>query len=101
MESFTPLNAMKVILTTDEKYSSEHDEMLKELIQRKIELFCAVGKDCEKWEEAMDWLCIGDNGEEIGFVTTTSHPNEPLEEVKAFAKEWNTRGSNEIEIIKI
>lgn len=101
MESHTPLNAIKVILTTDEKYSPDHDEMLKELIQRKIVLFCTVGKDCENWEEAMDWLCIGENGEKIGFVTTTSHPNESLEEVKAFAKEWDTEGSNEIEIIKI
>ena len=101
MESSSNLNAKKVILATDENYGSEHDEMLKELIERKIELFCVVGKDCEKWEEALDWMCIGENGEEIVFVTTTSHPNESLEEVKTFAKEWKTEGNNDIEVIKI
>lgn len=101
MESSPNSIAKKVILSTDEKYSSEHDEMLKELIERKIDLFCAVGKDCEKWEEALDWLCIGKNGEEIGFVTTTSHPKESLEDVKAFAKEWKAHCSNDIEVIKI
>ncbi len=101
MESSSNLNAKKVILATDEKYGPVHDELLKGLIERKIDLFCAVGKDCEKWEEALDWLCIGENGEEIGFVTTTSHPNESLEEVKAFAREWKTKGSNDIEVIKI
>jgi hypothetical protein len=101
MESSSNLNAKKVILITDQKYSSEHDEMLNALIERKIELFCAVGKDCEKWEEALDWLCIGENGEEIGYVTTTSHPKESLEDVKAFAKEWKTEGSNDIEVINI
>ena len=26
-------------------------EILKSLIKRNIELFCAVGKDCEKWDK--------------------------------------------------
>ena len=101
MTSSLNSNAKKVILVTDTSYSSEHDEILKSLIARKIDLFCAVGKDCEKWEEALDWLCIGKNGEEIGFVTTTSHPDETLKEVKEFANQWKTEGSNEIQIIKI
>ncbi len=71
------------------------------LIERKIELYCAVGTDCEKWEEALDWLCIRDDGEENVFIVTTSHPNETFEEVKIFANQWESKNNNDVEIVKI
>ena len=50
----------KVVLVSSRQYSSESDDvLLRELIEAKIELFCAVGRDAERWEDAMDWLCIG------------------------------------------
>jgi len=93
--------AKKVILSTNKKYNSEHEDLLASLVERKIELFCAIGEDCENWEEALDSACFNEKGEEIGFIVTTSHPNETLEEVKEFAEQWNGTGNSEIQIIKI
>ena len=95
------LKANKVILISSTQYSSEHDELLKSLIKRKIVLFCAVGVDCENWEEALDWLCIGEDGKGKYITNTTSHPAENLEEVKEFAKAWETEGESVIQIIEI
>jgi len=95
------LKANKVILISSTQYSTEHDEILKSLIKRKIVLFCAVGVDCENWEEALDWLCIGKNGEGTHIINTTSHPGETLEEVKDFAKAWETEDESDIQIIEI
>ena len=49
----------------------------------------------------MDWLCIGDGGEEIGFVVTTSHPDETLKEVEEFARQWKAKNNDKIEIIRL
>ena len=101
MHSHRITNAEKVILVSNKKYTPEYDGLLNSLIKSNITLFCAIGKDCEKWEEAVDWLCVGENGENLAFVTTTNHPNETLEEVKEFANNWPGKGNNEIQIIKI
>ena len=101
MESSNTTDARKVILISKSNYSSEHEDVLKALIKRNIELFCAIGTDCEKWEEAVDWLCIDEKGNKIGFVNTTSHPDETIEEVMDFAKNWSIEGNNEIQVIEI
>jgi len=101
METNQNSTAKKVILSTNKKYSPEYKDLLAELVERKIELFCAIGEECEIWEEALDSACFNEKGKEIGFVVTTSHPNETLEEVKEFAKQWSGEGNSEIQIIKI
>jgi hypothetical protein len=65
-----------------------------------------VGVDCASWEVAMDWLCIDlkTTGEvPDAFCNTTSHPDETLDEVIAFAEQWcNLKGwSRDVEVIKI
>ncbi len=41
----------KVILYSKTGYSAEHDSLLNLLIDDKVLLFCAVGKDCELWHD--------------------------------------------------
>jgi hypothetical protein len=92
----------KVLLISKSGYNVKHNAMLKKMIDEGVELFCAVGKNCEAWEEAMDWLCDGPDGEEHIFINTSSHPDESVEEVLGFAKQWRVRGgNNEITVIEI
>ncbi|HET8685293.1 MAG TPA: hypothetical protein VFM18_01365, partial [Methanosarcina sp.] len=72
-------------------YSPEYEPMLISLIEQRIDLFAAVGVDCENWEDAMDWLCINlvvSGKIPDAFCTTTSHPGETFADVKAFAEQW-------------
>ena len=75
----------KVVLIAKTGYSPEKDHILQDLVDDRIALFCAVGKDCIEWENKMDELCIGDGSHPV-FITTTSHPDETSDEVVAFAK---------------
>jgi hypothetical protein len=43
MEALNTTGAKKVVLISKTNYSSKHDDLLKSLIKRNIELFCAVG----------------------------------------------------------
>ena len=96
-------NALRVVLVSHNGYNPQHDELLQRLIDRRIQLFCSVGKDCERWEEAMDWLCIGADGQGTFIVLTTSHPDETAEEVIAFAQslDLDTADSDAIEVIEV
>ena len=64
-------------------------------------MFCAVGKDCEAWELAMDRLCVSldTSGEKpAAFCVTTSHLEATVEAVIEFASNWNTDRHQKCEI---
>jgi hypothetical protein len=50
----------KIVLVSTSGYRLERDDgFLRDLLAARIELFCVMGVDAEKWEEALDWTCIG------------------------------------------
>jgi hypothetical protein len=90
-----------IVLVSNTPYRDEHDEILHEWINEGISLFCALGKECEEWEEAMDYACINLDTEGVvpgAFCVTTSHPHETLNEVVEFAKQWYELKKQEYEI---
>jgi hypothetical protein len=91
---------LKIVLISENGYNPEHDSLLMSFLDQKIQLFCAVGKDCELWEEIMDELAVG-NGEQSRYITTTSHPNESVEDVIEFAKMFNSHSTNEVQVVRI
>lgn len=95
-----------VVLHSTIEYSDARVSALHEILRGEPDLFAAVGVDCAGWEEAMDWLCItlSTSGEKPGaFCTTTSHPDETLVEVIAFAEQWcDLKGwRRDVEIVEI
>ena len=96
----------KVVLVSHGGYRPEHDALLGELLERRIEIFCAVGKDCRQWEDSMDALVTGPVGDTAHFVLTTSHPDESVDQVVAFARLLHVEGGatekvSDVEIIEI
>jgi hypothetical protein len=97
------MEAKKIIIKTDKPYTENHQTLLEHLCDRKIELFCAWGKHCSEWEDAMDDTIadikrLDDNH----HITTTSHIDEPFEEVLNMAEIWSVEGDNKsVEIIEI
>ncbi|MDM7861219.1 hypothetical protein QTP81_13670 [Alteromonas sp. ASW11-36] len=90
----------KVVLVSKNKYSSETDDLILSLLEQGYELFCVVGEDCEKIEDVIDELAIGD-GSSPKRVTTTSHPNESLDEVVQFATMMNLNEKSGVEVVGI
>ncbi len=83
------MKAKKTVLISESGYDKKHDRLLESLLDEGYELFCAVGRDCELWEDAMDEICVGDGNHER-FIVTTSHPNETEEDVIEFARSYET-----------
>ena len=90
-----------IVVVSSTGYSDEHLSLLRGWLDEGISLFCAVGKDCEVWEEAMDNLCVklDVSGEKPGaFCVTTSHPDETVDEVVKFASDWNYDKGQECDV---
>jgi len=93
--------AKKIVLVSKSGYNARHVPLLEGLIQRHIELFCAVGKDCTLWEDVMDEVCAGPSGVEGHLITTSSHPDQSVEEVIEFAKQWRAVEDQSVEVITL
>lgn len=91
----------KIVLLSKFGYRSERDDaFLRELLEDRIELFCVLGQDSYKWEDAVDWMCVGEDGNGQHLIITTCHQNESLEEVVAFAKMFKTGHEHAVQVIE-
>jgi hypothetical protein len=83
-----------IILRASKPYSSaEHEPLLRRVLVERPGLFAVVGTSCVSWEDAMNWLCVDLRMTEAPlprFCNTTSHTEETLDEVVAFAEQWCT-----------
>jgi hypothetical protein len=90
----------KIVLVSTAGYEPERDEeFLRDLLKARIELFCVVGVDAEQWEDALDWICIGEDGTGEYAIITTSHPDEPLATVIEFAERYETQAQHSTHVI--
>lgn len=92
----------KVVLVTGRDYIAKEDRaLLLELLDAKVELFCAVGRSAQNWEDAMDWLRIEEEGLAEHFVFTTAHTDETVEEVIAFAEHFECSEPCQVEVLYV
>lgn len=92
----------KVVVVSSSGYAPDRDDaLLKKFIESKTQLCCFAGLDAEEWEEALDWLCIGADGQAAHFIVTTAHPNESVDEVIEFAEMFSTDETHKVEVIYV
>jgi hypothetical protein len=89
----------KIVLVSASRYRPERDNaFLRDLLAARIALFCAVGVDAEKWEDALDWTGIEEDGLGGHVIVTTSHKDESLAEVVAFAEAFETQVPHPVQV---
>jgi len=47
-----------------------------------------VGPDCARVENIIDEIVVGDGNDETRFLCTSSHPDEPFEDVLNMVMTW-------------
>lgn len=74
---------------------------VEQCIARNVSLIAVQGEGCERVEDEIDWLIIGDGTDERRFITTSSHPGETLEEVVEFAAAWSVSANDPTEVVRL
>lgn len=100
MQAYNAMKTLKFVLISESGYNKEHDKLLLNLLEQGYKLFCVVGKDCDVWEEIMDELAAVD---ELNprYITTTSHPDESIEDVIEFAKRFSINQESDVDVVCI
>jgi hypothetical protein len=92
------MQSTKIVLHSVSGYTPAQDTLLTSILDKGLGLFCTFGKDCGRWEDAMDSLCEQRGGRALQVVTT-SHPGETKDDVMAFAHQWP--GAGAIELLEV
>jgi len=79
----------KIVLHAPPPHSHALEEFVEACIRDKVALVCVVGEQWQLVEDIIDELVVGDGSDETRFINTTSHPDQPLAEVVAFANAWS------------
>ncbi|HTO63903.1 MAG TPA: hypothetical protein VMM15_21900 [Bradyrhizobium sp.] len=80
--------AQKIILHAPPWHSPKLEAFVEKCIRDSVVLVCVIGNDCARVEDVIDELVVGDGSDPSRFLNTTSHPNESIAEVQAFAEAW-------------
>jgi hypothetical protein len=75
----------KIVLHCPNGYEVRLDALVEDFIRDGVVFVGVVGKDCDKVEDIIDELVVGDGSRDYDLLTS-SHPNESVEEVVEFAK---------------
>ena len=73
---------------------------VEQCLARNVSLIAVQGVGCERIEDEIDWLIVGDGTDESRFITTSSHPGETLEEAVEFATAWWVNADGPTEVVR-
>lgn len=62
-------------------------DFVEDCIHDGVALVCVVGEDCQRVEDVIDELVVGDGSDDQRFITTSSHP-DGLYDARALAAIW-------------
>lgn len=74
---------------------------VEQCVARNVSLIAVQGDGCERIEDEIDGLIVGDDTDDSRFITTSSHPGETLEEAVEFATAWRVNADGPTEVVRL
>jgi len=87
------------VLHSKSGYRPEMDALIERFIRDGVKFVGVVGGDCEKIEDIIDEMVVGDGSKE-NFILTSSHPGESLEEAIKFARSLSAEYAGEVQVVE-
>jgi len=91
----------KIVLQLPLKEPSQLPEFVEQCLRDQVTLIAIIGDGCAAIEDEIDDLIVGDGSDETRFITTTSHPDESLEDVMEFAEFWTVDGGEGVGLVHL
>jgi len=80
--------APKIILHTPLSDEALLDDFVERCLRDGVSLVAVFGPGSGRIEDIIDEIVVGDGFDPQRFLVTTSHPNEPFDDVLNMAKVW-------------
>jgi len=93
--------ARKIILHAPISDEALLDAFVEQCLHDGVSLVAVVGPDCSRVEDVIDEIVVGDGSDPTRFLCTTSHPDEPFEDVMNMAITWEFERGDSVEEVQL
>ena len=93
--------APKLILHSPVSNAALLADFVEQCLVDRVSLLAIFGPASAVLEEQIDCLVIGDGSQPDRFLCTSSHPNEPLNEVLAMVDAWDDGEGGAVEQVHL
>ncbi len=93
--------ARKIILHSPVEDQDCLEAFVEQCLADGVSLLAIFGPGCEELEETIDWLVVGDGSDSSRFLCTTSHPDEPFDQVLNMAQIWELERGDPVEEVRL
>ncbi|MEI2384898.1 hypothetical protein [Breoghania sp. JC706] len=74
---------------------------VEQCLRDDVSLVAVVGPGCARVEDIIDEIVVSDGSDAKRFLCTTSHPDEPFEDVLNMAKAWEPEHGQAVEEVRL
>ena len=93
--------ARKLILHVPVSYEALLDGFVEACLGDGVSLVAVVGLGCARIEDIIDEIVVGDGSDETRFLCTSSHPDEPFEDVLNMVMTWEFERGDPVEEVRL
>lgn len=93
--------ASRVVLQLPLSNEDVLDSFVEACLASQVLLIAVVGDGCERIEDIIDEIVVGDASDPTRFVVTSSHADEGLEYAVEFAKAWPTESDDDVQVVNL
>lgn len=93
--------ARKLILHVPISDETLLDGFVEQCLKDGVSLVAVVGRDCARVEDVIDEIVVGDGSDETRFLCTSSHPDEPFEDVLNMVMTWEFERGDPMQEIRL
>lgn len=93
--------APKIVLHCPQGYRMELDQLVERFIADGVRFVGVVGMDCQRVEDIVDELVVGDGSLADRFILTSAHPNETLADAVEFARSLSGEYLGEPQVVEL
>jgi hypothetical protein len=93
--------AHKLILHSPVSDEGLLDSFVEQCLRDEVSLLAVVGPGCSRLEGIIDEIVVGEGDDPSRFLCTTSHPDDPFEEVLNMAQTWEMERNDPVQEIRL
>ncbi len=93
--------ARKIVLHSPVSDESLLEPFVEQCILARVSLLAIFGPGSADLEETIDWIVVGDGSDSDRFLCTTSHEDEPFDDVMNMAVTWEYERGDPVQIVRL
>ncbi|MBN8989778.1 MAG: hypothetical protein J0H42_16115 [Rhizobiales bacterium] len=93
--------AKKIVLQLPLSSLDALDVFVEECVRDGVSLIAIVGENASKIDDIIDELVVGDGSDSSRQIVTSFHPNETVDEVLEFARNFQREEGQAVQLVKL